>query len=106
MRNPKKEYGIGKRSSLYMIKLKDYQESEFEITGYEDKLRPEDMVFSLKAENGNPFNAKPVGPRELKYQYLEDMEQLVGKKATVKYFYLSDDGTPLQGIVKAIRDYE
>jgi hypothetical protein len=30
----------------------------------------------------------------------------VGKLATVKYFYLSDDGTPLQPVLKAIRDYE
>lgn len=106
MRNPNKEYGIGKRSSLYMIKLKSYLESEFKITGYEDKLRPEDMVFTLVAQNGNPFSAKPIGPRELKYEYLENMESLIGKMATIKYFYLSDEGTPLQGILKTIRDYE
>ena len=106
MRNPNKEYGIGKRSSLYMLKLKSYLESEFKITGYEDKLRPEDMVFTLVAQNGNPFSAKPIGPRELKYEYLENMESLIGKMATIKYFYLSDEGTPLQGILKTIRDYE
>jgi hypothetical protein len=26
--------------------------------------------------------------------------------ATVKFFYLSDEGTPLQPVLKAIRDYE
>ena len=106
MRNPNKEYGIGKRSSLYMLKVKNYLEAEFKITGYEDKLRPEDMVFTLVAANGNPFSAKPIGPRELKYEYLENMESLIGKMATVKYFYLSDEGTPLQGTLKTIRDYE
>ena len=106
MRNPKKEYGIGKRSSLYMIKEKNYQDSEFEIIGFEEGLRDEDMVFICKTSNGKQFQAKPIGPRELKYEYLENMEQIIGKMATVKFFNWTEDGLPSQPILKTIRDYE
>ena len=47
-----------------------------------------------------------MGSRELKQQYRERLKELIGKMATVKYFYLSDEGTPLQPVLKAIRDYE
>ena len=106
MRNPKKEYGIGKRSSLYMIKEKNYQDSEFEIVGFEEGLRDEDMVFICKTPNGKQFQAKPIGPRELKYEYLENMQQIIGKMATVKFFNWTEDGLPSQPILKTIRDYE
>jgi len=106
MRNPNKEYGIGKRSSLYMIKEKNYQDSEFEIVGFEEGLRDEDMVFICKTANGKQFQAKPIGPRELKYEYLKNMNQIIGKMATVKFFNWTEDGIPSQPILKAIRDYE
>jgi ATP-dependent DNA ligase len=105
-RNPEKEYGINKRSALYLIKLKERKDDEAEIIGIKEGLRPEDMCFTLKTENGIEFKAKPMGSRELKDQYRQDIDELIGKMATVKFFYYSDDGTPLQPVLKAIRDYE
>ena len=89
-----------------MVKFKMYQDAEFEITGISEGLREEDMCFTLVTEDGIEFKAKPMGSRELKQQYRNDLQNLIGKMATVKYFYLSDDGTPLQPVFKAIRDYE
>ena len=83
-----------------------YQDAEFEITGISEGLREEDMCFTLVTDTGIEFKAKPMGSRELKQQYRNDLNDLIGKMATVKYFYLSDDGTPLQPVLKAIRDYE
>ena len=105
VRNPDKKYGVNKRTND-MIKIKEYMEDEFEIIDYKDGLRPEDMVFVLEAANGKTFEAKPVGPRELKHEYLKRMDEIIGKKATVKYFSLSDEGKPTQPVLKAIRDYE
>ena len=34
------------------------------------------------------------------------MNEIIGKIATIKYFYLSDEGCPLQPVLKCIRDYE
>lgn len=105
IRDPDKPYAYGGRTNS-MIKIKMYQDDEFEIVGYEEGLRPEDMVFVCKTKEGKEFEAKPMGPRELKYEYLDRMDELIGKMATVKFFYYSDEGKPLQPTLKCIRDYE
>lgn len=104
-RDASKPYKYGGRG-MEMVKFKMYQDAEFEITGISEGLRPEDMCFTLVTDDGIEFKAKPMGSRELKEQYRANLPNLVGKLATVKYFYLSDDGTPLQPVLKAIRDYE
>ena len=105
IRDASKPYKFGGRGQD-MIKFKSYKDDEFEITGISEGLRLEDMCFTLKTKDNIEFKAKPMGSRELKEQYREDLPKLIGKMATVKYFYLSDDGTPLQPTLKAIRDYE
>lgn len=105
IRNPKRPYKFGGRTND-MIKVKMYQDAEFEITGISEGLRDEDMCFTLITKDGIEFKAKPMGSREVKQQYREDLGQLIGKMATVKFFYLSDEGTPLQPVLKCIRDYE
>ena len=105
VRDPSATYQYGGRGS-FMLKFKEYKDSEFKITGLSEGLRDEDMCFTLVTEGGIEFKAKPMGSRELKDQYRKDLDSLIGKYATVKYFYLSDDGTPLQPVLKAIRDYE
>ena len=104
-RDVSKAYKYGGRGQE-MVKFKMYQDAEFEVTGISEGLRPEDMCFTLVTADGIEFKAKPMGSRELKEQYREDLDKLIGKMATVKYFYLSDEGTPLQPVLKAIRDYD
>lgn len=105
IRRPDKKYGVNKRTND-MVKVKEYQDGEFKIIGFSEGLRPEDMVFICVTEDGKEFEAKPIGPRELKHEYLERMSEIVGKMATVKYFSFSDGGTPTQPVLKCIRDYE
>jgi len=103
-RHPDKKYAPGRRSSDW-VKLKDYKEEEFEIIGIADnKLRPEDMCFICKTKAGKTFEAKPVGNRDLKYEYLENPNEYIGKQATVKFFIWSDDKVPLQPVLKCIRE--
>lgn len=87
------------------IKVKRYKDSDFKVIGYELGLRgTEDMVFRCITEDGIEFLAKPWGDRNLKEWYVENFDsEILGQYAVVKYFYLSDDGTPLQPSVKAIR---
>ena len=87
-------------------KVKEYMDSEFKIVDYNDGLRPEDFVFVLETEDGKYFSAKPIGTVEEKEQYMKDMDSIIGKMATVKYFDWSTDGIPLQPVLKTIRDYE
>lgn len=105
IRNPDRPYKPNGRTND-MIKIKMYKDDEFEITGLSEGLREEDMCFTLVTADGLEFKAKPMGTRELKQQYREDLDQLIGKMATVKYFYLSDENVPLQPVLKCIRDYE
>lgn len=103
LRKPNGVYEPGKRNSSW-IKVKDRLDGEFEIVGIEEGLRPEDMVFVLKTETNKTFKAKPVGSRELREEYLETWEDLVGKKATCTFFIWSDDGTPTQAVFKCVRE--
>lgn len=105
IRDPNKVYRPNGRTND-MIKIKCYQDAEFTITGLSEGLREEDMCFTLITDDGTEFKAKPMGSRDIKQQYRENLGKLIGKKATVKFFYLSDNGTPLQPVLKAIRDYE
>lgn len=96
MRNPDKEYGVNKRSSKYMVKMKDRKSEEFTIVDVKEGLRPEDMCFILKTKEGKQFAAKPIGPAEARIEYLYNAGKFIGKKATCNFFYYSADGVPLQ----------
>ena len=88
-RNPEKEYGVNKRSSLYLIKLKMYSDAEFEIVGVQEGLRDEDMCFLMKTKDGKQFAAKPVGTAEQRRYYLAHPDEYIGKMGTCKYFTMS-----------------
>jgi ATP-dependent DNA ligase len=104
-RKPNSTYQFGKRGSD-MIKVKEYMEQEFEIIDYKDGLRDEDFCFILQTEDGKPFAAKPIGDRELKNCYLRDIDEIIGKQGTVKFFEWSKEGVPQQPIFQVVRDYE
>lgn len=103
VRKPDKKYSPGKRNSDW-VKVKEYLDGEFEITGIERGLRDEDMCFTLKTKAGKPFKAKPIGSRELRLEYLENWPMYVGKFGNIKYFTMSEDGIPVQPIFKYIRE--
>lgn len=101
-RKPDKVYEFGKRGST-MIKVKQYQDAEFTIIDYKDGLRDEDFCFICETDEGKPFAAKPIGDRELKAEYIKNIDEIIGKKGTVKYFEISKDGVPQQPIFQAVR---
>jgi ATP-dependent DNA ligase len=103
-RNPDKEYGFGKRTND-MLKFKMYKDDCFKVIGKQGGLREiEDMVFILETEDGKQFKAKPFGDLAQKTEYWNNFEEKYkGKIGECKYFYLSDEGTPLQPSFKAFR---
>lgn len=103
--NPDCPYKPGSRGNQ-LLKVKMYQDDEFKIIGISEGVREEDMCFTLLTKENKEFKAKPIGPRELKQQYRDNIKDIIGKMATVKFFYYSDDGIPLQPVVKCIRDYD
>lgn len=87
------------------IKFKAYKDCEATIIGYTLGARgSEDICFRCILDNGKDFLAKVYGDREQKEWYYRNFgTECLEKKAIVKYFYLSDDGVPLQPGIKGIR---
>ena len=97
-------YGPNKRTNDW-IKVKVYKQDTFKVVGIEQGLRHyDDMVFILETEEGKQFKAKPFGDRNQKIEYTDNFEKLYkGHLGDVKYFYYSDDNTPLQPSFIAFR---
>ena len=105
IRNPNKPYGFGKRTND-MIKIKKYKTEEFLVIDYELGLRgSEDMVFICKTSDGKTFKAKPLGDRAQKMDYVDNFDSMYrNHMGECKFFYYSDEGTPLQPAFKCFRD--
>jgi len=94
-------------------KVKEYQDSEFEIIGGKEGTGTDVgcIIYRCITEGGLEFDARPRGTVEDRQQMLINLPNDIGKKLTVRYAELSDSGVPLQpvgipaeGIV--VRDYE
>ena len=99
-------YEFGFRSNN-LIKYKEFNDSEFEIIDVVEATGRDagTAIFVCKCEGGE-FNVKPQGSRELRAKYFSEGNLLIGKKVTVQYQGLSDDGIPRFPSAVAIRDYE
>ena len=105
IRDPSKVYKPNGRTND-MIKIKIYKSEDFLVVDYELGLRgSEDMVFICQMEDGRTFKAKPLGDRAQKEEYVNNFESLYKNHiGECKFFYYSDDNTPLQPAFKAFRD--
>lgn len=107
LRHPKGEYEVGIRSKS-LLKVKEFKEAEFRIVGYkvDTKQTVEDsFVFQLYSPNGD-FYCRPKGSRSLKLKYHDEIDKLIGKRATVRYLDVTNTGLPGKAHVKEIRNYE
>ena len=97
LRDPNKTYKCGSRSNR-MLKVKKFTDDEFEVIDLVEGLRDEDLCFLLKTEDGNQFKAKPIGDRQLKQWYRDNLDSLIGKMATVKYFGFTNTENPVPNL--------
>lgn len=97
-------YGPNKRTNDW-IKVKCYKQDTFKVIGIEQGLRYyDDMVFILETEEGKQFKAKPFGDKNQKIEYTDHFEEIYKNHlGDVKYFYYSDENTPLQPSFIAFR---
>ncbi len=103
-RDASKSYGFGSRTNS-MIKFKNYKDECFKVVGIQGGLREiEDMVFICETDDGKQFKAKPFGDLYTKQEYWDNFEEKYkGHIAECKFFYYSDEGTPLQPNLKCFR---
>lgn len=106
LRNYDGQYEFGFRSND-LIKLKTFDDAEFEIIDVVEATGRDEgtAIFVCKCDGGT-FNVKPQGSRELRTEYFERADELIGKMVTVQYQGLSDEGIPRFPSAISIRDYE
>ena len=94
IRDPDAVYKCGARDNR-MLKIKEMTEDDFIVTGFELGLRGvEDMCFVLKTKEGKQFKAKPEGDKELKEDYMKNMNDIIGRPMNIRFFDYTPDGIP------------
>lgn len=104
IKDPDKEYKCGARDNR-ALKVKEFVDDEFKILGLVEGLRDEDMCFLMEMPDGTQFKAKPIGDRALKQYYRENINDIVGKMGTIKYFGMTNTEHPVPNLpsFRAIR---
>jgi len=107
---------IRNKESLYLqnfrsqdlLKYKQFIEEEYKIVGGKsgEGLDQDCVTFICQTKDGKTFECKPKGSRELRKKWLEEIDQIIDKKLTVKYQNLTNDNIPRFPVGKAIRDYD
>lgn len=109
LRNGDAPYAPGKRSNG-LLKLKSFVDNEFEIVGFEEATGKDKgtvvFVCSVSTSSTDTFRVRPTGTLAERAKMLKDAPDLIGKKLTVRYQELSDDGIPRFPVGIAVRDYE
>lgn len=107
VRNMNGKYKV-KHRSKDLQKYKEFVDAEFEIVGGHEGSGPDagTVVFEVKTKEGKVFSVRPKGTREMRTEWMKDLNKLVGKELTVRYQNLSEDSIPIFPVGVAIRDYE
>jgi len=110
LRNPHGKYEQKRSSNL--LKLKQFQDSEFEITdtlegsGKETGL----LIWQCKTAGGETFTVRPEGSYEQREALLAEARiepgKFIGKPLTVRFQELTSKGIPRFPVAVGIRDYE
>lgn len=82
--------------SYDLQKIKPLADAEYEIVGGEEASGNDinTVIFSCITESGNIFNVRPVGSREIRKKYWENLQQYIGKKLVVQYNGFTNSGIP------------
>jgi ATP-dependent DNA ligase len=94
-------YAQGQRSRD-LLKVKEFDETEYPFLRWEIGQRPEDLIAVLDANAQGEFRAKMVGTAEEKVS-LQNHPSNTGM-ITIKHFGFTEDGLPRFPIGKAFRD--
>jgi len=102
------KYEPDHRSSS-LLKLKSFKDDEFEIVGFKEGKGNDKntIIFTCKIKNSSKtFEVRPRGTRDERTKMFDNGNSYIGKKITVKYFELTDEGIPRFPVGVVVRDYE
>lgn len=115
LRDPKGMYQFGHRVPA-LLKYKEFIDEEFPISAFKYDIRQDtddnDNIIQRKCikfvcytKNGNHFDVVPQGSLKQRELWWNNPPN-TGKKLTVRYQELSEDGRPIFPIGIGVRDYE
>lgn len=94
-----------------LMKLKDFDDAEFEIVnyGYEKKEKDGEklVMWECITQDGKTFNVRQAGDEETRVKYYKEGDKYIGRKLCVKFFGYTNDGLPRFPVTKSkdsIRD--
>jgi DNA ligase-1 len=107
LRNKTAAYKVGQRSAD-LQKYKTFEDDEYTIVGYKegDGLERGCIIWVCKTKAGHEFACRPRGTREERADLFESGDDYIGKKLTVRYQELTDEGIPRFPVGICVRDYE
>lgn len=107
IRNKNGLYKFGHRSAD-LQKKKDFLEEEFKIIGGKSAEGDDigTIVFRCITKEGKEFDVRPIGKREQRKQWLDDIDSIINKNLTVRFQYFSNDNIPCHNRGICIRDYD
>lgn len=107
IRNADGFYKFGNRSAD-LQKYKHFQDDEYEIIRVVDGVGKEEgcAIFFCRVGVNQEVKVRPRGTLAYRQELWANKEDLIGKKLTVRFQELTDDGIPRFPVGIAIRDYE
>lgn len=100
-------YEVGQRSN-YLLKYKDFQTEEYEITGAKTGHGRDAnaVVWVCKTNSGHQFTVRPEGTISQREEHYKNYKKYIGKMITVRFQNLTSLGVPRFPVGVTIRDYE
>jgi|TARA_B110000967_G_scaffold200093_1_gene235389 ATP-dependent DNA ligase len=100
-------YEVGQRSN-YLLKHKDFQTEEYEITGAKTGHGRDAnaVVWVCKTQDGHQFTVRPEGTIVQREEYYKNYKKYLGKMLTVRFQNLTAINVPRFPVGVVIRDYE
>lgn len=98
-------YEINKRSSC-LKKYKECKDEEFEIVNFKEAEGRDKgtVIWVCKTRDNIEFSVRPRGSIDLRKEYFKNGKNYIGKKLTVIYQELSENGVPRFPVGKDIRE--
>jgi ATP-dependent DNA ligase len=95
IRNVESQYLFAHRSQN-LLKVKPLDDAEFEIIGGQEATGDDagTVVFKCIAENGEEFDVRPIGTREVRREYWDNLDNYIGQWLTVEFNGRANSGKP------------
>ena len=101
--------GLYKNSrSVDLLKYKEFMDDEYTVVGAEQGQGLEEgcVIWVCQTAEGKTFHCRPRGTREDRQALFLAQADYLGKKLTVRFQELTDDGIPRFPVGITFRDYE